>query len=239
MVVTGRRDDTQTDLIVARIVVQITIGRYPNPDSNSTNHDTAVPVTVRNNPTFLDSARYRPRLHFPPWMFLRKNANRAARPCFRRIGRPPPHEKRENPPRQSASWLGRPCPKNSSGRRGRVSRLREIFQGAIRFFLRRALSQHKLESRQKEVFDILIKNLREISIDNPNRLASDVLTLLRQYINSHITASPHLVSVKESNANARVGAIKTMLANIAALDKRGPCADIMWTKKQESKSAGY
>jgi hypothetical protein len=100
-----------------------------------------------------------------------------------------------------------------------VSRLREIFQGAIRFFLRRALGQHKLESRQKEVFDILITNLREVSIDNPNRLASYVLTLLRQYINSHITASPHLVSVKESNANGRVGPIRTMLANIAALDR--------------------
>ena len=30
-----------------------------------------------------------------------------------------------------------------------VSRLREIFQGAIRYFLRRALGQHKLESRRR------------------------------------------------------------------------------------------
>jgi hypothetical protein len=100
-----------------------------------------------------------------------------------------------------------------------VSRLREIFQGAIRYFLRRALGQHKLESRQKEVLALLIKNIRETSIEDPNRLASYVLTLLRQYIGSQITASPHLASDKESNANGRVGAIRTLLANIAAVDR--------------------
>ena len=100
-----------------------------------------------------------------------------------------------------------------------VSRLREIFQGAIRYFLRRALGQHKLESRQKEVLALLIKNLRETPIDDPNRLASYVLTVLRQYIGSQITASPHLVSDKESNANGHLGAIRTMLAKIAAVDR--------------------
>jgi predicted transposase len=101
-----------------------------------------------------------------------------------------------------------------------VSRLREIFQGAIRYFLRRALGHHKLESRQKEVFALLIKNIRETFIEDPNRLASCVLTLLRQYIGSQITACPYLVSEDESPVNIQsVGAIRELLGKIGVVDR--------------------
>jgi hypothetical protein len=98
-------------------------------------------------------------------------------------------------------------------------RLGDIFQGGIRFFLRQALGQHELESRQKEVLSLIIQGLRESAINNPNRLASYVLTVLREYIASLITTSSHLVLESESCLNVPVGAIREMLAKIAAVDR--------------------
>jgi hypothetical protein len=98
-------------------------------------------------------------------------------------------------------------------------RLGDIFQSGIRFFLRRALGQHELESRQKEVLSLIIQGLRESAIDNPNRLASYVLTVLGEYIASLITTSSHLVLESESCLNVPVGAIREMLAKIAAVDR--------------------
>ena len=101
-----------------------------------------------------------------------------------------------------------------------VSRLRKIFQGAIHYFLRRALGHRKLELRQKEVLAILIRNIRETSIDDPNRLASYVLTVLCEYIGSQITACPQLVSEDESPVNIKsVTAIKELLGKIADVDR--------------------
>jgi hypothetical protein len=101
-----------------------------------------------------------------------------------------------------------------------VLRLEDIFQGGIRFFLRRGLGQRKLESRQREVFSLVIRSVRETSIDDPNRLASYVLTLLRQYIGSQITAGPHLVSENESRGNIKsIRAIRELLAKIADVDR--------------------
>jgi hypothetical protein len=101
-----------------------------------------------------------------------------------------------------------------------VLRLGDIFQSGIRYFLRRGLGQHKLESRQREVLSLVIKSIRETSIDDPNRLASYVLTVLRQYIGSQITAGPHLVSENHSLVNIkRVGAIRELLGKIADVDR--------------------
>jgi hypothetical protein len=101
-----------------------------------------------------------------------------------------------------------------------VLRLGDIFQGGIRFFLRRGLGQHKLESRQQEVLSLVIKNIGETSIDDPNRLASYVLTVLHQYIGSQITAGPRLVSEKESPVSIKsVGAIRELLGKIADVDR--------------------
>ena len=119
---------------------------------------------------------------------------------------------------QPVDWVDLVARIRAGDERG-VSRLREMFQAGIRYFLRRALGHRKIELRQKEVLALLIKNIRETPIDDPNRLASHVLTLLRQYISSQVTASPHLVSDKESNANRDLGAIRTMLASIAAVDR--------------------
>src|SRR5258708_7740357 len=85
-----------------------------------------------------------------------------------------------------------------AGDKEAVLRLGDIFQGGIRFFLRRALGQRKLQSRQREVLSLLIKGIRETSIDDPNRLASYVLTVLRQYIDSPMTARPPLALKTES-----------------------------------------
>src|ERR1700675_185927 len=75
-----------------------------------------------------------------------------------------------------------------------VFRFGNIFRGGIHFFLRQGLGRYKLESRQREVLSLVIKNIRETSIDDPNRLASYVLTVLREYIGSQIGACPNLVS---------------------------------------------
>jgi hypothetical protein len=101
-----------------------------------------------------------------------------------------------------------------------VLRLGDIFRGGIRYFLRRGLGQHKIESRQREVLSLVIKNIREASIDDPNRVASYVLTVLHQYIGSQITAGPRLVSEKESPVSINgVGAIRELLGKIADVDR--------------------
>jgi hypothetical protein len=101
-----------------------------------------------------------------------------------------------------------------------VLRLGDIFRGGIHFFLRQGLGQHKLESRQREVLSLVIKNIRETSIDDPNRLASYVQTVLREYIGSQITACPRLVSEGESPANIEsVGAIRELLGKIGVVDR--------------------
>jgi hypothetical protein len=101
-----------------------------------------------------------------------------------------------------------------------VLRLGDIFRGGIRFFLRQGLGQHKLESQQRAVLSLVIKNIRETSIDDPNRLASYVLTVLREYIGSQIAACPHLVSEDESAVNIKsAGAIRELLGKIAEVDR--------------------
>src|SRR6202030_3449373 len=85
-----------------------------------------------------------------------------------------------------------------------VLRFGDIFRGGIHFFLRQGLGQHKLESRQREVLSLVINDIRETFIDDPNRLASYVLTVLREYIGSQITACPHLVSEDESLLGERI-----------------------------------
>jgi hypothetical protein len=101
-----------------------------------------------------------------------------------------------------------------------VLRLGDVFQDGIHFFLRRGLGQHKLESRQREVLSLVVKSIRETSIDDPNRLASHVLTVLHEYIGSEMTACPHLVSEDESRVDIEsVGAIRKLLAQIADIDR--------------------
>jgi hypothetical protein len=101
-----------------------------------------------------------------------------------------------------------------------VLRFGDIFRGGIRFFLRRGLGQHKLESRQREVLSLVIKSIRETFIDDPNRLASYVLIALREYIGCQITAYPHLVSEAELPLNIKsVGAIRELLGKIADIDR--------------------
>jgi hypothetical protein len=101
-----------------------------------------------------------------------------------------------------------------------VLRLGDIFQSGIRFFLRRGLGQHKLESRQREVLSLVIKSIRETSIDDPNRLVSYVLTVLRQYIGSQMSAHPHLLAKNESPVNIKsMGAIEELLGKIADVDR--------------------
>jgi hypothetical protein len=97
--------------------------------------------------------------------------------------------------------------------------LEDIFQSGICYFLSRALGQHQLESRQREVLALVIKSIKENSIREPSRLVSYVLTVLRQYIRSQMTVSLHLVPEEESHANVPAGAIRTLLANIAAVDR--------------------
>jgi hypothetical protein len=107
-----------------------------------------------------------------------------------------------------------------AGNEEAVLRLGDIFQGGISFFLRWGLGQHKLESRQQEVLSLVIKSIRETSIDDPNRLASYVFTVLQQYIGSQMTACPHLVSENESPVNIKsAGAIRELLGKIADVDR--------------------
>lgn len=101
-----------------------------------------------------------------------------------------------------------------------VLRFRNIFQDGIRFFLRRVLGQHKLGSRQREVLSLVVESVRASSIDNPNRLASHVLTILHHYISRQAAASPHLTPENESRVNIdTLGAIQGLLAKVAAVDK--------------------
>ncbi|HWZ32384.1 MAG TPA: hypothetical protein VNX18_13685 [Bryobacteraceae bacterium] len=107
-----------------------------------------------------------------------------------------------------------------SGDEEAVWRLGNIFQDGIRSFLRRGLGQHKLQSRQREVLSQVIQSIRETPIDNPNCLASHVLTVLRQYISSQMMAGPSLVLDDESRVNMNdIGAIRDLLAKIAAVDR--------------------
>ncbi len=67
---------------------------------------------------------------------------------------------------------------------------------------------------------MVIKSIRETSIDDPNRLASHVLTVLREYIGSQMTACPHLVSENESRGNIHnIGAIGELFAKITDVDR--------------------
>jgi hypothetical protein len=101
-----------------------------------------------------------------------------------------------------------------------VLQLGNIFQDGIRFFLRRGLGQQKLQSRQREVFSLVIESIIETRIDNPNRLASHVLTVLHQYINSQTTAGTPLVLENEAHVNINtVRVIRELLAKIAAVDR--------------------
>jgi hypothetical protein len=98
-------------------------------------------------------------------------------------------------------------------------RLRNIFQGGIRFFLRQGLGRRKLQSRQREVFSLAIRSIRESFVANPNRLASHVLTVLQQYIDLQMTAGARLAlenGTRESIRNA--DAVRELLANIATVD---------------------
>jgi len=107
-----------------------------------------------------------------------------------------------------------------SGEQDAVLRLGDIFQDAIRYFLRRGLGQHKLQTRQREVLCLVIKSIREPSIDHPNRLVSHVLTVLREYIGTQMTACPHLVSENESRGNIHnMGAIRELFAKITDVDR--------------------
>lgn len=107
-----------------------------------------------------------------------------------------------------------------AGDEAAVLRFRNIFQGGIRFFLRRVLGQHKLETRQREVLSLVIESLRADSIDNPIRLASHVFAVLHRYISCQTTASPHLTLENESRVNINtLGAIQDLLAKIAAVDR--------------------
>ena len=65
-----------------------------------------------------------------------------------------------------------------------VSRLRNILQGGIRFFLLRGVGPDHLQRRQREVLALVIKSIKENPVDNPKRLASHVLSILHEYIRS-------------------------------------------------------
>lgn len=101
-----------------------------------------------------------------------------------------------------------------------VLRLGNIFQGGIRYFLRRGLGEQKLQSRQRKVLSLVIKSIKETPIDTPNHLASHVLTVLHQYIDSQMTDGPGLSRAKELHTNIRNSrAIREFLAKIAAVDR--------------------
>jgi hypothetical protein len=107
-----------------------------------------------------------------------------------------------------------------SGDEEAVLRLGDIFQDGIRFFLHQGLGQHKLQSRQREVLSLVIKSIRETFIDDPNRLASHVLTVLGEYIGSQMTTCPHLVSENESRGNIHnMGAVRELFVKITDVDR--------------------
>jgi hypothetical protein len=101
-----------------------------------------------------------------------------------------------------------------------VWQLGNIFESGIRYFLRRGLGHHNLQSGQREVLSRVVKSIRETSIDNPNRLASHVLTVLRQYISSQMTAGAYLFLEDELRVNINdMSAIRDLAAKIAAVDR--------------------
>jgi len=69
------------------------------------------------------------------------------------------------------------------------------------------------------VLALLIKSIREPSTGNPNRLASHVLTVLREYIDAQAAVFPHSVSKNDSCANIDRGAIRELLDKLAAVDR--------------------
>ena len=89
----------------------------------------------------------------------------------------------------------------------------EIFGGGIRFFLRRAFGQNKLENRQREALGLVIESIRKASAGDPIHLASRILTALREYTSAQKT--PNLVPESES----RVNAITELPDTITALDR--------------------
>jgi hypothetical protein len=120
---------------------------------------------------------------------------------------------------EPANWVALAA-RIRAGDKEAVLRLGAIFQGGICFFLRRALGQEKLESRQDEVLSLIAKDLGKTSIDNPRRLASRVISVLRQYIGSQIKAYPHLATENESRVNVHVAAVKELLAKLSTLERR-------------------
>jgi hypothetical protein len=120
---------------------------------------------------------------------------------------------------QPAHWVALAA-RIRAGDKEAILRLGAIFRGGIRFFLRRALGQEKLENRQNEALSLIAKDLGEASVDNPDRLAFRLVTVLRQYIGSQISAYPHLVSENESRVNIHVAAVKELLAKLAAVDRQ-------------------
>lgn len=106
------------------------------------------------------------------------------------------------------------------GDAGAASLLANIFEGGIRFFLARVLGQHKLQYRQREVLSLVIRSIRTGSIDNPNRLASHVLTILNEYIRSQTAVGVHLAIQNEKRANKKdIAVILELLAKIEAVDR--------------------
>ena len=101
-----------------------------------------------------------------------------------------------------------------------VLQLGNIFRNGIRFFLRRALGQHRLQSRQREVLSLVVTSIQETSIDNPNRLASHVLDILQQYISSQPADDTDSILETDLRVNTNnVRAIRKFLAKIAAVDR--------------------
>jgi hypothetical protein len=120
---------------------------------------------------------------------------------------------------QPAHWVDLAA-RIRAGDKEAVLQLGAIFEAGIRFFLRRALGQENLESRQSEVLSLIAKDLGETSIHNPSQLTSRIVAVLRQYIGSQITASAHLVSRNESRVDIHVDAAKNLLSKLATVDSR-------------------
>ncbi len=120
---------------------------------------------------------------------------------------------------QPAHWVDLAA-RIRAGDKEAVLQLGAILQSGIRFFLRRALGQEKLESRQNEVLSLIAKDLGEASIDNACDLTSRVVTVLRQYIGSQIAAHPHLVLENESRVDIHVDAVKELLTELSTVDRQ-------------------
>jgi hypothetical protein len=118
---------------------------------------------------------------------------------------------------QPAHWVDLAA-RIRAGDQEAVLQLSAILQGGIRFFLRRALGQEKLESRQNEVLSLIAKDFEGTAIDNPSHLASRVVTVLRQYVGSQVTVCRH--SENESRVGIHVAAVKELLAKLTAVERR-------------------